>query len=154
MFFFCCVNYLNFGLPWFSVFDLVYGKSFLFCWKISPILHNNVPKSVCLVLVIKHYLRWIYVLIYSSARMWNLNFTIYDNLLLYKNVFFCNACILCDLFPSLSWFWSFFFLFVDFMLCSYVIMLYSVSESEKRENQHTDYHSENERWFELKSEKK
>lgn len=40
------------------------------------------------------------------------------------------------------------------MLCSYVIVLYSVRKSEERENQHTDYHSENERWFELKSEEK
>lgn len=85
MFFvFCCVNYLNFGLPWFlSCFLLSLWIKFLFCWKFSPILHNNVPKSVCL--VIKHYLRWMFDLL--SARTWNLNLSIWHFTTLQKCVF-------------------------------------------------------------------
>lgn len=80
----------------FSCFYLVYGKSFLFCWKFSPVLRNNVPKSVFL--VIKHYLRWMFWFTLLLER--GISILLYDILLLYKK---------CVLLQCLHFVWLFSF---------------------------------------------
>lgn len=121
----------NFGLLWF----LRYGKKFFVCWKFSPIslLCTTCQKSFSSFYKTFH-VKFFFTFLFDFFTLLecgNFQFLLWHFRYFTKCVHFqlFNACckfsfFFCVTFPSLSWFEV--CLTVDFMLCSYVIILLSV----------------------------